>query len=62
MAALVILRWNAIGACDMMDQFRVRYIPGGMGLDHSAWWLCQRELQAGMYVDRPVLRLRKSDY
>jgi hypothetical protein len=46
----------------MMDQFRVRYIPGGMGLDHSAWWLCHRELHSGMYIDRPVLRLRKSSY
>lgn len=24
-----------------MDQFRVQYVPGGMGLDYSAWWLCE---------------------
>lgn len=23
----------------MMDHFRKVYWPGGMGLDHSAWWL-----------------------
>lgn len=36
----------------MMDQFRVCYIPSGMGLDHSAWWLCERRVIDGVYRGR----------
>jgi len=46
----------------MMDHFKVCYIPGGMGLNHSAWWVCQRVLHSGVYIDVPVKFLRRSDY
>ena len=46
----------------MMDQFRVCYIPGGMGLDHSAWWLCERRVIDGVGRDWPLRRLRRSNY
>ena len=45
-----------------MDQFRVRYIPGGMGLDHSAWWVVECRIMQGMWVEIPIQRLRWSDY
>jgi hypothetical protein len=45
-----------------MGQFRVSYIPGGMGLDHSAWWVVEKRLINGMYVDLRVQRLRRSEY
>jgi len=38
----------------MMEQFTVKYIPGGMSLRHSAWWLYQD--------DQPIKLLKKSDY
>lgn len=46
----------------MMDQFQMCYIPGGMGLDHSAWWVCETLLISGVYVRVPRQRLRRSDY
>jgi hypothetical protein len=46
----------------MMDHFRVRYIPGGMGFTHSAWWLVEAKWQNGVLVEVPVKYLRKSDY
>ncbi len=46
----------------MNEQFRICYRPGGMGLDHSAWWVCATVLFSGVYVDIPVKRLRRSDY
>ena len=46
----------------MMDQFKVRYIPGGMGLSHSAWWLCEWKLHWGEYGFIPVRMLRRSEY
>jgi hypothetical protein len=47
----------------MMDQFSIKYIPGGMSLDHSAWWLCERVvLRSGEYYDIPRKRIRQSDY
>lgn len=47
----------------MMDHFRVCYIPGGMGLDHSAWYLCEVVYSRdGLSYRRPVRRLRWSDY
>ena len=45
-----------------MAQFRECYIPGGMGLNHSGWWLCVRILHSGVYIDRPVKFLRRADY
>ena len=45
-----------------MQQFQVKYIPGGMGLNHSAWWVCVTVLSSGLYVDIPVKFIRKSDY
>ena len=46
-----------------MQQFKVKYIPGGMGLNHSAWWvLCVTVLYDGIYVDIPVKFIRKSEY
>jgi hypothetical protein len=46
----------------MMDQFRVCYIPGGMGLDHSSWWLCERKIVQGVLMDWQIKRLKWSDY
>ena len=45
-----------------MHQFQVRYIPGGMGLNHSAWWICATVLWDGVYVNVPVKYLYRSDY
>ena len=46
----------------MMNQFKVCYIPGGMGLNHSAWWICQRRVIGGVVQDLPMKFLRRSDY
>ena len=46
----------------MNTHFRVRYIPGGMGLTHSAWWIVEGRWQDGMMVELPVKYLRKADY
>jgi hypothetical protein len=47
----------------MMDQFIIAFIPGGMSLDHSAWWLCERVLlRSGEYYDIPLKWLRRADY
>lgn len=46
----------------MMDHFVVQYRPGSMGLDHSAWWIAQRCLVQGVYLDIPVKFLRQADY
>jgi hypothetical protein len=46
----------------MMTEFTVKYIPGGMGINHSAWYLCRRELHSGVYIDQQVKFLRKADY
>lgn len=46
----------------MMDHFRVRYYPGGMSLNHSAWWLVECRFISGEYVEIPVKYLRKADY
>ena len=46
-----------------MNQFRECYIPGGMGLNHSGWWLCVRvQWRDGTYYDKPVKFLRRADY
>ena len=46
----------------MMQQFKVCYIPGGMGLDHSGWYLCENMLHSGGYVNIPRKRLRRATY
>jgi hypothetical protein len=47
----------------MMDQFVVRYIPGGMTLYHSGWWLCQlQQLGNGQTHEAPIRMLTKSTY
>lgn len=46
----------------MMNHFKVKYIPGGMGLNHSAWYLCETILYNGVYMDFPVKHLGRSDY
>jgi len=51
------------GACDMMENFVVRYIPGGMSLYHSGWWLCRLwDLRDGVVHEAPIRMLKKSDY
>jgi hypothetical protein len=45
-----------------MDQFRVCYVPGGMTLSHSGWFLCHRVLLGGIYVDLPIKFLKRADY
>jgi hypothetical protein len=45
----------------MMDQFRVCYIPGGMSLYHSGWWLCSvQALRDGMTYQAPIKMLKKA--
>jgi hypothetical protein len=46
----------------MMNQFKVCYIPGGMGLSHSSWWLCESKVVQGMWMDWQIKRLKRSDY
>ncbi len=46
----------------MMNQFRVVYFPGSMGLDHSAWWLCERKVVEGIVIDWKIRQLKWSDY
>jgi hypothetical protein len=45
-----------------MTQFRVRYIPGGMSLHHSAWWIVEEKWFNDIVVELPVKLLRKADY
>jgi hypothetical protein len=46
----------------MMNQFKVCYIPGGMSLNHSAWYLCETHLLSGVYRDVSMKFLKVSDY
>jgi hypothetical protein len=46
----------------MMDQFKKVYRFGGMGLDHSAWWLAKVDYNAYGVEYRYIKRLAKSDY
>lgn len=47
----------------MMDHFVVRYIPGGMTLYHSGWWLCQlQKFGDGMTHEAPIRMLNRSTY
>lgn len=46
----------------MMNQFRVRYIPGGMSLNHSGWWLVEQVFHSGVNIEVPVRYLKRSDY
>jgi hypothetical protein len=46
-----------------MSNFVVRYIPGGMSLYHSGWWLCQlHAMSNGMTHEAPIRMLEKADY
>ena len=46
-----------------MDHFKVSYIPGGMGLNHSGWWLTQRMIWSdGTYYDHRIKFLRRANY
>jgi len=46
----------------MMHQFKVCYIPGGMDLTHSSWWLCERKVVQGVLMDWKIKRLKWADY
>ena len=47
----------------MMDNFVVRYIPGGMSLYHSGYWLCRLwDLSNGTVHEAPIRMLQKADY
>lgn len=47
----------------MMDQFRVCYFPGGMTLEHSAWWLCEAMVCEDGTVTHYKLRfIKRADY
>jgi hypothetical protein len=57
------LHLNHTGATKMMDHFVVRYIPGGMSLYHSGYWLCRLwDLSNGTVHEAPIRRLQKADY
>lgn len=44
----------------MMDQFQIRYIPGGMTLNRSAWYLCLIEYyNDGEYL-KPLKKIREA--
>ena len=46
-----------------MKQFKIQYIPGGMSLSHSAWWLCEIVVHRdGVVRSHPIKFLRKADY
>ena len=45
-----------------MQQFQVRYIPGGMTLNHSGWYVCCNVFHSGVSIDVPVKFISKSDY
>jgi len=47
---------------NMMTHFTIKYIPGGMGLSHSAWWLCERILCQGVYIDSHIRKFKEADY
>ena len=46
----------------MMDHFRIQCRPGGMSLNHSAWWIVESRVVSGVYVEIPVKYLRRADY
>ncbi len=46
-----------------MSNFVVRYIPGGMSLYHSGYWLCRLwDLNNGTVHEAPIRMLQKADY
>jgi hypothetical protein len=48
---------------EMMSQFRVCYIPGGMSLEHSAWWLCETMVFAdGTVINYKLRFIKRADY
>jgi len=47
----------------MMDHFVVKYIPGGMTLYHSGWWLCQlQQFGDGLTHPAPIRMINRSTY
>jgi hypothetical protein len=47
----------------MMNQFVIKYIPGGMTLNHSGWWICEiYYCSDGSYYDYPHKMIKKADY
>jgi hypothetical protein len=46
----------------MMNEFRKVYVPGGMGLSHSAWWLVRVHYDAHGTHYQYLCRLARSDY
>jgi hypothetical protein len=58
-----IITYSEKRSADMMDQFVVRYIPGGMTLYHSGWWLCQLQRFGDGQTHEALIRmLVKSNY
>jgi len=47
----------------MVENFSVRYIPGGMSLSHSGWWLVHTlQFRDGTIYEMPIRMVRKADY
>ena len=46
----------------MMNQFVVKYIFGGMSLNHSGWWLCEEYWKGELRFSYPLKMLKRSDY
>lgn len=47
----------------MNENFIVRYIPGGMSLGHSGWWLVHKiQFRDGSVDEMPIRMVRKADY
>ncbi len=57
-----LLNDTELGVKAMMDQFVRQYRPGGMGLNHSSWWIAVQVIRDGMIVDIPVQFLQWSNY
>ena len=46
----------------MMDQFQIKYIPGGMTLNHSGFFLCLvLYFNDGVYIEQ-LKKVGKADY
>ena len=46
----------------MMNQFRIQYRPGGMGINHSSWWITETKLLDGIVIQIPMKFLKRADY
>jgi hypothetical protein len=46
---------------NMMDQFQINFIPGGMSMNHDGWWVCLRVTDRdGSSFDYPIKMIRKA--